>query len=111
MVTVYAITVWAKFSKRVSPHFLFISLAAADFMEVSFAVSIHEKLVPLLILINKKAPQPKNGRGGLRGNAIQEANSYLFTHLHFTIFFSSTSIRPTSSALQGKPPRKEPWWP
>jgi len=28
-------------------------------------------------LITKKAPQPKDGGGGLRGNSIQEANSYL----------------------------------
>ena len=50
MVTVYAITVWAKFSKRCSPHFLFIFLATADFMEVSFAVSINKKLVPFGIV-------------------------------------------------------------
>jgi hypothetical protein len=46
MVAVCAITIWAKFSKRDSPHFLFIFLAATEFMEVSFAVSINEKLVP-----------------------------------------------------------------
>ena len=40
-----AITVWPKVSKRGSPHFLFISLAAADFMEVAFAVGLNEKLV------------------------------------------------------------------
>jgi hypothetical protein len=50
MVTVYAITVWAKFSMRGSPHFLFIFLATADFVEVSFAVSINEKLVPFAIV-------------------------------------------------------------
>ena len=41
----YAITVWAKVSKRGSPHFLFIALAAADFMEVAFAVGLNEKMV------------------------------------------------------------------
>jgi hypothetical protein len=45
-----AITVWAKVSKRGSPHFLFISLAAADFMEVAFAVGLNEKMVKFAIV-------------------------------------------------------------
>ncbi len=61
-----------------------------------------DRKVKFLVILTykKKAPQPKDGGGGLRGNVIQEANSYLFTHLHFTILFGSSSIRPTSSALQ-----------
>jgi hypothetical protein len=49
-VAVDTITVWAKVSKRGRPHFLFISLAATDLMEVSFAVGINKKLVPLAIV-------------------------------------------------------------
>ena len=45
-----AMTVWAKVSKRGNPHFFFISLSAADFMEVAFAVGLNEKLVQFTII-------------------------------------------------------------
>jgi hypothetical protein len=42
----------------------------------------------------KKAPQPKDGGGGLRGNVIQEANKlfvYPLIFYHFVRFFIDSS--------------------